>query len=161
MFIWSLEQEGPKAAMSQIEAGKEHLESVSVWNILNWWRVIKEAMTEGLSTPKQSDTKEMKEEAKPEPQEPQEQEAENPAMEAVKEKLGSMIMQSEEVKNGSVDISGSNLQRSNTQKKKNRKKKKWIQVLVTLMEGVIATGSIDPSVGLPLFFRPIISQILS
>ena len=104
--------------MSQIEAGKEHLESVSEQNILNWWRVTKEAMTEGLSTPKQSDTKEMKEEAKPEPQEPQEQEAEespqNPAMEAVKEKLGSMIMQSEEVKSGAVDISGSNLQRSNT-----------------------------------------------
>ena len=83
-------------------------------------------MTEGLSTPKQSDTKEMKEEAKPET--PQEQEADdtpqNPAMEAVKDKLGSMIMQSEEVKSGAVDISGSNLQRSNTQKKKNRKKKK-------------------------------------
>ena len=128
MFIWSLEQEGPKAAMSQIEEGKEHLESVSVWTILNWWRVIKEAMTEGLSTPKQSDTKEMKEEAKPET--PQEQEADdtpqNPAMEAVKEKLGSMIMQSEEVKSGAVDISESNLKRSNTQKKKNRKKKKWI-----------------------------------
>ena len=102
--------------MTQIEAGKEHLESVSARHILNWWRVIKEAMTEGLSTPKQSDTKEKKEEAKPET--PQEQEAEaspqNPVTEAIKEKLEQMVMQSEEVKSGAVDISGSNLQRSNT-----------------------------------------------